>query len=90
MPAADVVQEMLERFNRGDYEGSTAVRGLSRWLSGFESGFQYLPEELIDCGERVFVRVLLHGVGRGSGVELSIWAFFGEAEARKAAGLAGE
>lgn len=97
MPAADVVQEMLERFNRGDYEGSTAMlhdevemRGVSRWLSGFEPGFQYLPDELIACGERVFVRVMLHGVGRGSGVEPSIWAFFGEAEARKAAGLAGE
>jgi ketosteroid isomerase-like protein len=128
---AKLVRETYEAFNRGDYEGSTAmlhddvelhqaaaipdtdtyvgkeefVRGLTRWLSGFEPGFQYVPEELIDSGGRVFIRVLLRGCGRGSGVELEqaifhvwevrdgkpfrCWVFWDEEEARQAAGLSG-
>jgi ketosteroid isomerase-like protein len=131
MSAADVevVREMLEAFNRGDYERSTALlhdeiemyqapevpdsdtyvgkdgflRGFTRWLSGFERGFQFAPEELVDCGDRVFARVMLRGVGRGSGVELDqeifhvyevrdgqvsrVRAFFDRDDAREAAGL---
>jgi ketosteroid isomerase-like protein len=134
MSAADVevVREMLEAFNRGDYEGSTAMfddriemhqapevpdsdtyvgkdeflRGMARWLSGFERGFQYLPEELVDCDDRIFARVGLRGVGRGSGVELEdeiyhvyevrdrkivrLYVLWNESEARKLAGLAAE
>jgi ketosteroid isomerase-like protein len=87
------------------YVGKEAfVRGLVRWLSGFEPGFQYVPEETTDVGERVFMRILLRGRGRGSGVELEqeifhvwkvrdgkpfrCWVFWREDEARKAAGLA--
>jgi ketosteroid isomerase-like protein len=131
MSAADVevIREMLERFNCGDYEGSTAMlhdevemhqaaeipdsdtyigkgeflRGLRKWLAGFEPGFQYVPEELVDCGDCVFVRVILHGIGRGSGVELEqeifhvyevrdrkasrVLVFWSEEDARQAAGL---
>ncbi len=131
MSAADVevIREMLDAFNREDYDRSTALRhdqielhqaaeipdsdtyigkdqflrGMARWLSGFERGFQYLPEELIDCGDRVFARVMLRGRGRESGVELEqptfhiyevrddeisrIQVFFKEDEARSAAGL---
>jgi ketosteroid isomerase-like protein len=133
MSAADaaVIREMLEAFNRGDYEASTAmlhddvelhqapeipdtgtyvgkeevVRGIVRWLSGFERGFQYVPEEVTDVGERVLVRIRLHGRGRGSGVELDeeiFWVsevrdgkafrvrvFWREDDALEAAGLAG-
>jgi len=127
----EVVREMLEAFNRQDYERSTDMfddeiemhqapeipdsgtyvgkedflHGMARWLSGFERGFQYIPEELVDCGDRVFARIGLRGVGRGSGVELEdeiyhvyevrggkIWrlfVFWSEADARTAAGLAG-
>jgi ketosteroid isomerase-like protein len=132
MSAADVavIRELLEAFNRGDYDGSTAmfhdeielhqaseipdtgtyvgkdevVRGIVRWLSGFERGFQYVPEEMIDAGDCVYVRIRLHGRGRGSGVELDqeifhVWevrdgkafrcrVFWRQDEAREAAGLA--
>jgi uncharacterized protein len=126
----EVVREMLEAFNRGDYEGSTAMfddeiefrqaqeipdsetyvgkeqflRGMARWLSGFERGFQYVPEELVDCDDGVFARVGMLGVGRGSGVKLEgevfhvyeisggkivrLHVFWNEADARDAAGLA--
>jgi len=79
------------------------VRGLSRWLAGFEPGFQYEIKELIDSGERVFMRLALRGTGRGSGAELvqeafNVWelrdgrplrlfTFWDEGEARAAAGL---
>ena len=133
MAASDVevVREMYEHFNAGEYERATAmlheevelhqadaipdsdsyfgkdefVRGLNRWLSGFEPGFQYRLDELIDGPERVLMRILLRGRGRGSGVELkqpifNVWevrdgkpyrllAFFGGGEARAAAGLEG-
>jgi ketosteroid isomerase-like protein len=132
MSAADVelIREMYEAFNRGDYEASTAmlhpkvemhqaaeipdtdlyrgreefVRGLTRWLAGWEPGFQYVPEDMIDAGDRVFMRTLLRGRGRGSGVELEqeifhvwevrdgrgfrCWVFWEEGPAREAAGIA--
>ena len=127
----EVVREMYELFNAGEYERATAmlheevelhqadaipdsdsyfgkdefVRGLNRWLAGFEPGFQYRLEELIDGPERVLMRILLRGRGRGSGVELEqpifnvcevrdgkpyrLLVFFDEGEARAAAGLEG-
>jgi ketosteroid isomerase-like protein len=79
------------------------VRGVSRWTSGFEPGFQYAVEELIDAPGGVFTRLLMQGRGRGSGVELerevfNVWeirdgkpfrnrVFWQEDEARRAAGL---
>jgi ketosteroid isomerase-like protein len=79
------------------------VRGVSRWTSGFEPGFQYAVEELVDAPGGVFARLLMRGRGRGSGVELereifSVWevrdrkpfrnrVFWQEDEARRAAGL---
>ena len=46
------------------------VRGLSRWLAGFEPGFQYAVEKVTDAGHRVVVDLVLRGRGRGSGLEL--------------------
>jgi ketosteroid isomerase-like protein len=79
------------------------VRGLTRWLAGFEPGFQYVPEEMFDADDRVLIRILLRARGRGSGVELEqeifnvwevrdgmpyrLWVFWQEEEARRAAGL---
>jgi ketosteroid isomerase-like protein len=79
------------------------VRGLERWVSGFEPGFQYGVEELIDADGVVFMRCLMRGRGRTSGVDLeqrifNVWevrdgkpfrlrVFFSEEEARRAAGL---
>lgn len=78
-------------------------RGLADWLSGFERGFQYEVIELIDCEPSVFARLMLHGTGRGSGVEIdreifNVWevrdgravrcrVYWSEGEAREAAGL---
>jgi uncharacterized protein len=131
MSAADVevVTEMIDRFNRQEYEGATELlddriemyqaaeipgaehyigkddflRGMAHWLSGFERGFQYLPQETVDCGDRVFLRALMRGTGRGSGAELEqdvfqiyrveegrivrVDVFWRESDAREAAGL---
>ena len=81
------------------------VRGITRWLSGFEPGFQYLPGEARDVGDLVYIDVTLRGVGRESGVPLddrifhvwdvrdgmpcSCWVYFDEAQARAKAGVAG-
>jgi ketosteroid isomerase-like protein len=78
------------------------VRGLGRWLSGFEPGFQFAAEEISDGGHRVVSRITLRGRGRGSGLELEqtvfqvwevrdghpsqCWVFSTEAEAWEAVG----
>jgi ketosteroid isomerase-like protein len=79
------------------------VRGLERWTSGFEPGFQYAIEELVDAPGGVYMRCLMRGRGRSSGVDLeqpvySVWdvrdgkpfrnrVFWREDEARRVAGL---
>jgi len=125
----EVIRQVYDRFNRGDYDGAVALwheeielhqateipgadvsigkeatqRGLVHWLSGFERGFQYEAIELVDCDSVVFARVMLHGIGRGSGVPMNreiynVWevrdglasrcrVFWDEADARAAAGL---
>lgn len=79
------------------------ARGLGRWLSGFEPGFEFRIVELIDGGDRVLLRIAYHGRGRASGVELeeewfNVWEIrdgkpfrclnvLDEGEALEAAGL---
>lgn len=78
-------------------------RAVADWLSGFEPGFKYGIQEVVDAGERVLARVTLRGRGRASGVDVELEVFhvyelrdgkirvcrvfFGEAEAERAAGL---
>jgi ketosteroid isomerase-like protein len=97
---ADAIPDSDSYFGKDEF-----VRGLTRWLAGFEPGFQYELEELIDGPERVWLRIRLRGRGRGSGVELeqpicNVWevrdgkpfrlfVHFDEGDARAAAGLAG-
>jgi ketosteroid isomerase-like protein len=80
------------------------ARGLALWLSGFEPGFEYRVTEVVNAGDRVLMRIVYHGRGRASGVELeeewfNVWEvrdgkpfrcriFGDEGRARKAAGLA--
>jgi hypothetical protein len=88
-----------------DYYGRDEfVRGTRRWLEEWET-FRYIPQDLIDLGERVLLRVRLVGRAKASGVELDLtafhlWAFrdgmpwrcevfLDEGEAREAAGGAG-
>jgi uncharacterized protein len=55
----------------GTYVGRDEfVRGLGRWLSGFEPGFEFRVVEVIDAGDGVLMRIAYHGRGRTSGVEL--------------------
>ncbi len=51
------------------------VRGLSRWLAGFEPGFQYGVEQITDAGHRVVAQIVLRGRGRGSGLDLEQTVF---------------
>jgi ketosteroid isomerase-like protein len=46
------------------------VRGISRWLAGFEPGFQFQVGEVTEVGDRVLMQIALSGRGRGSGLEL--------------------
>ena len=84
-----------------DYYGREEfLRGVGRWLEEWEM-FRFLPEELVDCGDRTLMRIRLLGRAKGSGIELDqtifhVWAFrdgmpwrceafFDEGEALKAA-----
>ena len=83
-----------------DYYGRDEVlRGIELWLEEWEK-FRWIPEEMIDLGERVFMHVRLIGRAKGSGIELNnviyhLWtfkdgmpwrceAFFDEAQALEA------
>jgi ketosteroid isomerase-like protein len=86
-----------------DYYGREEfVRGTRRWLEGWRE-FRYVAEDVVDLGERAFMRVRLTGRSRAGGVELDdevfhLWSFrdgkpwrcevyWDEQEALEAAGL---
>jgi ketosteroid isomerase-like protein len=88
-----------------DYFGRDEfVRGVGRWLEEWDR-FRFIPEEVLDLGERVFMRLRLSGRAKASGVRLDqaafhVWTFrddmpwrcevfFEEQPARDAAGMAG-
>jgi hypothetical protein len=49
------------------------VRGVSLWLEEWER-FRYIPEDVIDLGERAIMRVRLSGRAKASGIKLDqIW-----------------
>jgi ketosteroid isomerase-like protein len=78
------------------------ARGVSLWLEEWER-FRYIPEDVIDLGDRAFMRVRLSGRAKASGIELDqmifhLWSFrdgmpwrcevfFEEKPALEAAGL---
>jgi ketosteroid isomerase-like protein len=63
-----------------EYRGrEELVRGTGRWLEGWRD-FRFTAEEVVDLGERAFMRVRLSGRGKASGVELEqtvfhLWTF---------------
>ncbi len=63
-----------------DYYGrEELVGGTERWLEEWAE-FRFIPEEVIDLGERAFVRVRLSGRARVSGIKLEqmvfhVWTF---------------
>jgi hypothetical protein len=64
----------------GDYHGrGEFLRGVRHWLEEWET-FRFIPEEVVDLGERVLMRVRLSGRAKASGVELDetvfhLWSF---------------
>jgi ketosteroid isomerase-like protein len=86
-----------------EYEGREGfLRFIANWTEQFDQ-FQQIPEEFIDAGDRVIVRIHQRGRGKGSGVpvEARFWLvhllddgknrrvdlFDDEASALEAAGL---
>jgi ketosteroid isomerase-like protein len=61
------------------YGREEVVRGTSRWL-GESKEFRFIPEEVIDLGERAFMRLRFSGRGKASGIKLEqtvfhLWTF---------------
>jgi ketosteroid isomerase-like protein len=85
------------------YQGKAEfLRGLRRWLEEWDE-FRYVPVEVLEGRDRIFMRIKLVGRGKGSGVEIeqeifNVWemrdglawrceVYWKEAEARQSAGL---
>jgi hypothetical protein len=71
---ASVIPDADDYYGREEF-----LRGIQRWLDEWET-FRYIPEDLIDLGERVFMRVRLTGRAKASGIELEqqifhLWVF---------------
>lgn len=63
-----------------EYHGrDELVRGTRRWLEEWKE-FRFVPEEVVDLGERALLRVRLSGRGKTSGIDLEqtvfhLWTF---------------
>ncbi len=58
-----------------DYYGREEfVRGTRRWLEEWDD-WRYLPEEVVDLGDRALVRLQVSGRSKLSGIELDQMAF---------------
>lgn len=64
----------------GDYYGREEfLRGVHVWLKEWKT-FRFIPEEVVDLGEQVLVRVRFSGRAKASSVELDqtivhLWSF---------------
>jgi ketosteroid isomerase-like protein len=61
------------------YGREELVRGTRRFLEAWEE-YRFIPEEVIDLGERAFMRVRFSGRARASGIKLEqtvfhLWTF---------------
>ena len=102
-PDAELHQERSIPDSSDYYGRDEFVRGTALWLEEWEN-FSYVPDELIDLGDRAFARIRLAGRSKASGVDLDraafhVWTFrdgmpwrcevyFNECQALEAAGLA--
>jgi ketosteroid isomerase-like protein len=102
-PAAELRQARAIPDTDDYYGRDEFVRGVGRWLEEWDR-FRFIPEEIIDLGEQVFMRLRLSGRAKASGVKLDqpafhLWTFregmpwrcevfFEEQQARDAAGMA--
>jgi ketosteroid isomerase-like protein len=78
-PAAEMRQPSALPDTDEYYGREELVRGTRRALEAFKE-FRFAPEEVIDLGERAFMRVPLSGRGRTSGIEFEqtvfhLWTF---------------
>jgi SnoaL-like domain len=101
-PEAELHQARAVPDSDAYYGREEFARGASLWLQEWET-FRYTPEEVIDLGERAFMRARLSGRAKASGIELDqlifhLWTFwdgmpwrcevfFEEKRALEAAGL---
>ncbi len=61
------------------YGREELVRGTRRFLEAWEN-YRFIPEEVVDLGERVFMRVHFSGRAKASGIEMEhtvfhLWTF---------------
>ena len=101
-PEAELHQALAIPDTDAYYGREEFVRGVSLWLEEWER-FRYIPEDVIDLGERAFMRVRLSSRAKANGIKLDqttfhVWTFrdglpwrcevfIDEERARAAAGL---
>jgi hypothetical protein len=68
-PEAELHQALAIPDTDAYYGREEFVRGVSLWLEEWER-FRYIPEDVIDLGERAIMRVRLSGRAKTSGIKL--------------------
>jgi ketosteroid isomerase-like protein len=62
-------------FNPDVYRGHDGIERYLETVDEVWEDFQVLPKELIDAGDRIVTRVVIHGKGKGSGVDVTMQLF---------------
>jgi hypothetical protein len=73
-PDAELHQERSIPDSADYYGRDEFVRGTALWLEEWEV-FRYVPEEMVDLGDRALTRIRLSGRAKASGVALDLTAF---------------
>jgi hypothetical protein len=73
-PEAELHQARAVPDTDAYYGREEFLRGASLWLEEWET-FRYIPEDVIDLGERAFMRIRLSGRAKASGIKLDQMAF---------------
>ncbi len=70
---SEVRWDMSERvFNPAVYEGHDGIRRFVKEIDEVWEDFRLEPLEFIDAGDKVVVSHLIHGSGKGSGVDVEL------------------
>jgi hypothetical protein len=73
-PEAELHQARAVPDTDAYYGREEFLRGVSLWLEEWET-FRYIPEDVIDLGERALMRVHISGRAKASGIKLDQIAF---------------